>query len=127
MQKYLKSDNVAVIYSPDYGRGWYTLHETLYPVPERLLFDSILVKILIERDEKLLHETDQEYRVKVLNDAQKKFQVRLNELFEDSGNISFDIEDLEIGWVSKNKEFVIKEYDGCESIHLKENVKWLKA
>jgi hypothetical protein len=127
MLKYTKLDNVAVIYSPNFGSGWYTWYQNHYSAPERMIFDPTLVEILLDRNEKLSNENDLEYRTEVLNKCQENFLSRVRELFDNFTESTFHIEDLEIGWVPRGAEFVIEEYDGCESIHFKENFKWLKA
>lgn len=127
MQKYTKFDNVAVIYSPSFGAGWYTWNYMHYPAPERMIFDSDLVQILLDRDEKLFQENDLEYRKKILDESEEKFLIRLNELFDSFDASVFDIENLEIAWIPKGVEFFIKEYDGSESIQTKDNFKWIKA
>lgn len=44
MQKVIRNGKVAVLYSPDYGAGWYTWHNK-----EELVFHPVLVE-LVEAD-----------------------------------------------------------------------------
>jgi len=37
------------------------------------------------------------------------------------------VDDLEVEWVPEGVDFIINEYDGAETIVLKDRMKWLRA
>ena len=102
MQK--KTDNglVAVLYSPGFGAGWFTWHNI-----GELLFDPKVVGMVIE---KTSAETIELYCRTVYGDHYY-------------GGAS----DLEVAWIPQGTEFVIDEYDGSETIQIKDSIMWITA
>jgi hypothetical protein len=43
------------------------------------------------------------------------------------GVFSGGVEDLKVEWIPEGSEFIIEEYDGSESLRLKDSTNWLKA
>jgi hypothetical protein len=102
MQKKTENGLVAVLYSPDFGAGWYTWHNVA-----ELLFDPKVVDMVME---KTSAETIELYCKTVYGDHYY------------AGSC-----DLEVAWVPTGTEFVIDEYDGAETITFKDKVTWVIA
>lgn len=102
MNKIIRDGNVAILYSPGFGAGWYTWNEE-YP---EIIFDPGVVDLL-ERGE---HEQLEGY-------------VNLKWPTIYTGGMA----DLKIRWLPEGTAFQIEEYDGSESIVVKENVDWFIA
>jgi hypothetical protein len=102
MMKLNESGNVAVLYSPGFGAGWYTWN---YNTPE-ILFDPAIVKF-VEK------EKWEELKVYV--------ELKYPEIYTGG------MDDLKVAWIPEGTLFKINEYDGSESIELKENDNWILA
>lgn len=102
MDKVIKDGRVAVLYSPGYGSGWYTWNQEF---PE-LIFSPAIVK-LVEQEK--------------FDELETYMELKYPEVFKGG------MMDLEIEWVPVGTEFRIYEYDGSESIELKEELNWLTA
>ena len=102
MQKKTVDGLVAVLYSPDFGAGWYTWHNVA-----ELLFDPKVVDMVLE---KTSAETIELYCRTVYGD-----------------HYSGGADDLEVAWVPTGTEFIIDEYDGNETITFKDKVNWVIA
>jgi hypothetical protein len=102
MNKLVDNGKVAVLYSPGFGAGWSTWNQE---VPE-IMFDPAIVKFV---------ETDQW--------AELNTYVTLKY----PGLYTGGMKDLAIAWVPEGTLFKINEYDGSESIDLKENDNWIIA
>jgi hypothetical protein len=103
MQKKIVDGLVAVLYSPGFGAGWYTWHSI-----EELLFDPKVVNMVLE---KTSAETIELYCKTVY------------------GTKSYygGAEDLEVTWVPTGTQFIIDEYDGAETVTVKDKVNWVTA
>ena len=102
INKLVDNGKVAVLYSPGFGSGWSTWNRG---VPD-LVFDPAIVKFV---------ENDQW--------AELNTYVTLKY----PGVYTGGIKDLAVAWLSVGTEFRIKEYDGAESIEIKEDTDWLVA
>jgi len=102
MQKKIDNGLVAVLYSPDFGAGWYTWHNIV-----ELLFDPKVVDMVLE---KTSAETIELYCKTVYGD-----------------HYYAGASDLEVAWVPTGTEFVIDDFDGNESITFKDKVNWVVA
>jgi hypothetical protein len=102
MNKLIRDGKVAVLYSPGYGAGWSTWNQEC---PE-LLFDPGIVSLLEEERFDELHTY---------------LAIKYPKLY-DGG-----LEDLTIEWIPQGTLFRINEYDGNETIELKEDQSWLVA
>ena len=102
INKLIDNGKVAVLYSPGFGSGWSTWNRG---VPD-LVFDPAIVKFV---------ENDQW--------AELNTYVTLKY----PGVYTGGIKDLAVAWLSVGTEFRIKEYDGAESIEIKEDTDWLVA
>jgi hypothetical protein len=102
MQKKTVDGKVAVLYSPGFGAGWYSWHNIA-----ELLFDPKVVDMVLE---KTSAETIELYCKTVYGD-----------------HYYIGASDLEVIWVPTGTEFVIDEYDGSETVTVKDNVRWMTA
>jgi hypothetical protein len=102
IDKLIDNGKVAVLYTPGFGAGWSTWNQE---VPE-ILFDPAIVKF-VEKDQWAELET----------------YVTLKY----PGLYMGGMKDLAIAWVPEGALFKVNEYDGAESIELKENDRWIVA
>ena len=112
MNRYEKDGNVAVLISPGYGAGWSTWADE--DEQHLLLFDPAIVEIVLE------HQADYDRSI---------MEKKIENIFSLKSYSSYmgGIRDLEVVWVPKGTAFQIREYDGSESIVLKENDDWFVA
>jgi hypothetical protein len=96
---------VAILYTPDYGSGWYSWHQD-----ERLLFDPELVQ-MVEADE--VKQVQQRLIQRKYPEIKEIHLIRLPY--------------LQVAWIPEGKKFRIQEYDGQESILLLEEERYVVA
>ena len=101
MERVIRDGKVAVIYSPGFGAGWYSWHRI-----EALLFDSSVVSWI---ESKELDKIESYLILKYPDVYIGKFT------------------QLQIKWVPVGYRFRIDEYDGNETIVLKEEDEWIIA
>jgi hypothetical protein len=104
MEKVVRDGKVAIIYSPSYGAGWYTWNKT-YP---DMLFDPTVVHYILE--EKF-----------------DEIKVYATLKWPDAYIGISTVGDLRVKWVDQGVLFKINEYDGNESIELKDSDQWMVA
>jgi hypothetical protein len=102
MNKVIRNGEVAVLYSPGYGAGWFTWNKNN---PECLYSPEIVD--LLESNAPITDEV-----------CEKLF----GEDFYNGGASK-----LVIKWLPINTMFEIKEYDGHESIELRDSTDWHTA
>jgi len=102
MDKVIVNGKVAVLYSPGFGAGWYTWNQCL---PE-LIFSPAIVNLVIEEK---------------FDELETYMELKYPEIYKGG------MRDLEIEWLPVGTEFKISEYDGAESIELKDDTGWLVA
>ncbi len=102
MNKLVRDGMVAVLYSPDYGSGWYTWN-TNHP---ELLFDPAIVQ-LVEEDK--------------FDELKTYVTLKYPNIYEGG------MWELKIAWIPEGAMFRINEYDGDESIELKDDADWFTA
>jgi hypothetical protein len=101
---------VAVLVSTDFGAGWSTWNNQ-YP---EILFDPIVVNHL-----------DPNYGV--LYDTEKYNTITDYLIDKYDGGYFGGLSGLTIEWVQKGLEFMIDEYDGSETLIVKEWIKFITA
>ena len=101
MDRVIRDGRVAVLYSPGYGAGWYTSHYI-----EALIFDPSIV-LWLENDEydKIKHYVTLKYPDAYLG----------------------GLDDLTVKWLQEGTLFKIDEYDGNESVSVREEEQWFIA
>ena len=102
MNKLVRDGMVAVLYSPDYGSGWYTWNQDH---PE-ILFDPAIVKLVEENK---------------FDELKTYVTLKYTKLFIGG------IWDLKVAWIPEGALFRVNEYDGNESIELKDDADWFTA
>ena len=102
MNKLVRDGKVAVLYSPDYGSGWYTWN---HDHPE-ILFDPAIVQLVEENK---------------WDELETYVVLKYPKIF--TGGIL----DLSIAWIPEGAIFRVNEYDGDESIELKDDADWFTA
>jgi hypothetical protein len=101
MEKVIRDGKVAVLYSPGYGAGWYSWHR----IPE-LIFHPKLVEMV---------EAGQQANI-------TEDWILKNTEIDGESVYCGGAEDLDIQWVPVGTRFLIREYDGSESIVLEEEL-----
>ncbi len=102
IQKLSEDGKVAVLYSPGFGAGWYTWN---YDAPE-ILFDPAIVKF-VEKEQ--------------FDELETYVTLKYPDIYAGG------MKDLKVAWIPEGTLFKVNEYDGSESIELKENDNWLVA
>jgi hypothetical protein len=111
MQKYIFNGQVALIHSDGWGTAW----ATWYP---ETMFDGELIKLYLRWQDT---EVNSQERLQAEDDA----YFYLREQHPDVSFRSFD--GLRLTWLPEGQEFIIREYDGIETIVLKQDIKWITA
>ena len=102
MRKLNENGKVAVLYSPEFGAGWYTWNQEH---PE-ILFDPAMVKLV----EKGQYDELATY-------VELKYP----------GIYTGGLNNLQVEWIEEGKKFRVVEYDGCESIEVNDEIDWMIA
>ena len=109
MDKVIRDGMVAVLYSPDFGAGWYTWN-TKHPA---MLYDPTVVKWVMD---------GKPYGQKPSGVEWVRFVATLEEKYP--GIYRGGLRDLEIRWVPVGTRFYVDEYDGYETVVLEHEVQW---
>jgi hypothetical protein len=104
VKKVIRNGQVAVLYHPTYGAGWYSWHG----IPD-LIYDPLVVD-MVESG------VDPE-----------KIYAYCNEHYTDTYHYFGGSDGLSIAWLPEGTEFRIEEYDGAETIRLKQDYTWMVA
>lgn len=115
MEKVIRDGEVAVLTSAYAGRGWYT-----WDGIEELLFSPYIVNAILSTGSITLNYRDKDHR-----DIGDKIDAYL-EKYNNKYRI-IEAPELRVNWIPCGTEFFIKEYDGEETILIKDEIKWLKA
>jgi hypothetical protein len=102
MYKLSENGKVAVLYSPEFGAGWYSWNQEH---PE-ILFDPAMVKLV----EKGQYDELATY-------VELKYP----------GIYTGGLKNLKVEWIKEGSQFRVVEYDGSESIEVQEDMDWLIA
>ena len=102
MRKLSENGKVAVLYSPEFGAGWYTWNQEH---PE-ILFDPAMVKLV----EKGQYDELATY-------VELKYP----------GIYTGGLKNLKVEWIKEGSQFRVVEYDGSESIEVNDEIDWLIA
>ena len=104
MDKYIKENHVAVLYSPGYGSGWYTSN-TEYP---EILFDPTIVDMLLGG-------------VLTLEEIGNYAKLKYPDIYLGG------IDTLCIFWVKVGEKFIVHEYDGHEEVWISSKIDWFET
>jgi len=102
MYKLSENGKVAVLYSPEFGAGWYTWNQEH---PE-ILFDPAMVK-LVEKEQ--------------YDELATYVELKYPGIY--TGGMS----NLKVEWIKEGSQFRVVEYDGSESIEVNDEIDWLIA
>lgn len=108
MKKVIKDGEVAVLYSPKYGAGWWSWNGHKDGVTQQCLFCPEIVEIVEHED-----YPNKELVAEVKSLAEKLF----GERFYCGG-----AQDLQVKWILEGTVFRIDEYDGYESVEIIDEV-----
>jgi hypothetical protein len=111
--KVAREGNVAVLYSPGFGAGWYSWHGV-----EELLYDPVLVEMV------------EAYRTIEIPTPEQKFD--FTQAVESHCSKYKDCyfggaDDLEVMWLPVGTNFRIHEYDGSETVEVRDQMHWMVA
>lgn len=102
MEKLVVDGKVAVLYSPGFGAGWYTWNQT---VPQ-ILFDPAIVRF-VEKEK--------------FDELATYVALKYPDIYTGG------MDGLTVRWIPEGTLFRVDDYDGNESIELKENDNWIVA
>jgi hypothetical protein len=102
VNKVVRDGRVAVVYSPEYGGGWSTWN----PRHPEILFDPAIVDF-VEKQQ------------------WKELEVYVTLKYPDI--YTGGMERMTIEWIPQGALFRVNEYDGSESIEIRDDVNWLRA
>jgi hypothetical protein len=102
VEKVIRDGKVAVVYSPGFGAGWSTWAHS--GEGKNLLFDPMIVNCVENGDKAKLATY---------------MAMRYPDVYTGG------MEDLRIEWLPEGTLFRIHEYDGSESIEVKEEMDWV--
>ena len=108
---YNDKGEVGVLYSPDFGAGWYSWNKTR---PE-ILFDKKLIELVLQKDEEDDFISDEAMQYIKDTYGNKK------------GFYMGGANTLEVGFIPKGTKFIVHEYDGYESIQTEDSFNWITA
>jgi len=100
MDKKIKDGMVAVLVSPRHGAGWYSWHSV-----EELLYDPKVVDMVLEKT------------------SAQTIELYCNEVYGDKAYYG-GAEDLEVMWLPIGTHFSIHEYDGYETLRIRNDIDW---
>lgn len=103
MNKLIVNKQVAVLYSPNTGAGWYTWNDHTYP---EILFDPAIVKLVLEGR---------------FDELATYVELKYPDIYTGG------MRNLQVGWVNQGSKFRVVEYDGSESIEIEDDIDWLIA
>jgi hypothetical protein len=102
MEKVIRDGKVAILFSPGFGAGWYSWNQEH---PE-IVFDPMIVDCVEKKD---------------MAKLETYIAMKYPEIYTGG------LDDLTVKWISEGTLFRIHEYDGSESIEVKEDLDWLIA
>ncbi len=130
LKKVIKDDEVAVIYHPNFGIGWYTHFCWI----KQLLFDPKLVEIILHPNYKTNRYNDyyrKQHNLKFDEELHKKVKDYIEEVNNRNYIIPYGrmkgnkytmfydiIYELDIYWVPVGEKFTIENYDGQETVFI---------
>jgi len=100
VDKKIKDGMVAILYSPGFGAGWYSWNNV-----EELLYDPKLVDMVEDRT------------------SAETIELYCNEVYGDKAYYGGS-DQLTVTWIPVGTSFRIHEYDGSETIEIREEIDW---
>ena len=103
--KVVRDGKVAVLFSPGFGAGWYTWNQSH---PELLFLPRVVEMVLNE-------------------ESHYEIEAYINSIYEEDDIYTGGASDLKVVWIPQGAQFQVEEYDGAESIRLKDSEDWITA
>lgn len=103
--KVVRDGKVAVLVSPGFGAGWYTWNQAH---PELLFLPRVV--------EMVLNST-----------SYSEIEAYVQSIYGEDEIYVGGVHDLVVEWVPQGSQFLIEEYDGSESLKLKDSEDWITA
>jgi hypothetical protein len=103
--KVVRDGKVAVLVSPGFGAGWYTWNQAH---PELLFLPRVV--------EMVLNGT-----------SYSEIESYVNSVYGEHEIYTGGASDLKIEWIPQGAQFQVEEYDGSESLRLKDSEDWITA
>ena len=104
-EKVVRDGKVAVLVSPGYGAGWYTWN---LQHPE-LVFLPRVVEMVLN------------------GDSPYDIEAYVKSVYGEDDIYTGGASDLVVEWIPQGAQFQIEEYDGSESLRLKDSQDWFTA
>jgi len=105
--KVIRDEKVAVVYAPGWGAGWSTWNGISGDEMEHfMLFDPTLVEM-------------------VLHNENERIPQYVESVYPDAYTGAAD--QLCVKWIPEGSLFRVTEYDGFESVEIRENIEWKAA
>mgnify|MGYP000019485048 CR=1 FL=1 len=122
--KLFRDGKVAINISRDYGAGWSTWADTPEE-REQKLFDTVLAYLLDSIGDNERTEED----LANINLHLKRFYPRDYEADDEYAERSAIRQSMQLHvvWLPEGTAFRVKEYDGFESVELRDNINWTIA
>lgn len=112
VEKLIVDGNVAVVYSPGFGAAWSTWYS------DDIAFDKEIAEIVMKMEHLITDDDQAEFN---------RLQDKIYRIAREKYDLSYLGQELTIAWIPQGKKFMIKEYDGHESVHLMEKMRFLEA
>lgn len=119
INKVIRDGRVGVLYSPGYGAGFYT-----WGAPLESIFDPFIIELVEKKEELVSSLGYKAYESEEYNTIVEEIEIYLERTYEDI--YTGGVRDLEVAWVDEGQQFVIKEYDGAETIVLLQDLDVIK-
>lgn len=106
MEKIIRDGKVGVLVSPGFGGGFLT-----WGAPEEAIFNPTLIELIEnEKFDEAIDFVEKTYEDTFTGDM-----------------FTGGVGDLVVKWIPQGSKFIIKEYDGYESIQLMDETDWITA
>ena len=105
----MRDGRVAVLYSPGHGAGWSTWCHSEDGTAEAMMFDPVIADIV---DQAAPDWQDRAMEVAMIKYPDQYLR---------------GLEDAQVAWLLLGTQFRITEYDGSESIEIKDDIAWYQA
>lgn len=112
--KVIRDGKVAVLVSPGHGAGWFSWHGV-----EALLFDPDIVR-WVEEYQALEHKTP-EADFDLYTNIEFHCKAKYPDIYIGGAD------SLEVMWLPIGTHFRIHEYDGYETVEVREEINWMVA
>lgn len=108
--RYVKDGQVAVLISPGFGAGWSTWADSEYR--QDCLFDPWIVDVIVNGE---------------YSPEEKLERIAAHCAVKYPGLYLGGLEDLTVDWIPEGAAFRVDEYDGSESVDIRDQGDWITA